>query len=206
MNIFFTEHCPRMAARYQIDMHVSKMITESSQLLGGAVQHNGFNNAAKDVHSLAKSHLKHSSFLSVVNNISVANWLIEHAVELCKMYQESTGKLHGSEEPLLRAGFLLQAFIPDSGKDAYNGLIPACGDKMPVVSDKVELYRLFYIHDKVSFASWGKYGNERPAWFTTSDPRFDTELAWSMVEKRNKTRKKNKISREQFLAKVQEFA
>jgi len=97
MNIFFTHHCPEIAARNLCMVHVNKMIIESMQILSTA--HRVLDNTEND--SLMKStHINHPSSVWVRENAAHYQWLFAHVSELCAMYTKHTNKIHACEKRL----------------------------------------------------------------------------------------------------------
>ncbi len=97
MNIFFLDHDPQLAAQFQCNKHVVKMILESAQLLS-TVHH--LKNK-KDIKFLEKiympTHEKHPCTLWLLESKEHYLWLAKHAIFLCEEYEYRYEKIHKSK-------------------------------------------------------------------------------------------------------------
>ena len=175
MNGFIVHLDPITAARSLVDLHTNKMIVESGQCLSTGIHLNGVN--ADDIYKI--SYPKHPTILSIKKNRKFAMWMLEHALELCIMYTEHTGKVHKTEPILFNCAHYIGA-IPDERE--LTDIRPACGIYNTYSKDIVEVYRKFYVNDKAAMAKWTKR-NTRPSWFSAD--LFDYAEAWYLQEKRN---------------------
>jgi hypothetical protein len=154
MNIFVLDNEPILAAQYQCDKHVVKMVLESAQLLSTVQNKYGISTKYKPTH--------HNHPCTIWAGQSASNyfWLWSHAVALCEEYTFRYGKIHACEElirgPLadMPPGILEQGLTPfaQAMPDKYR-------DEDPVVA-----YRDYYICEKASIATWNK-NRSKPYWW-----------------------------------------
>lgn len=97
MNVFYTNDCPKIAASEHCIVHRNKMIVEYAQLLSTAHHVLGVN--ALDVYKL--THKNHPSAVWVRQSSAHYNWLVDCALELCRLYYKDTGKVHKSYKVLV---------------------------------------------------------------------------------------------------------
>ena len=90
MNIFYLDEDPKLAAIYQYNKHVVKMILESAQMLCTA--HHVYGNS--DDVPYKKAHLNHPSTIWTRENSLHYDWLYEHMIALGKEYTKRYGKEH----------------------------------------------------------------------------------------------------------------
>ena len=103
MNIFYLDHSPYKAAKYQYNKHVVKMILESAQMLCTA--HHVYGNAEQKLNVPYKqAHLNHPSTIWTRTNNRNYMWLYWHMIALGDEYTKRYGKTHLSitkcKEPL----------------------------------------------------------------------------------------------------------
>lgn len=150
MNIFFLHIDPKLAAQYQCDKHVVKMIIETAQLLYCA----HWMLCPEEVPTTAykKSHPKHPSAIWARESIENYTWLCQLGIELCYEYTHRYGKTHKTQYhiewlianipkniPLIKMTPLRLA-MPDEYKR----------------EDPVESYRLYYIGAKTKLMQYTK--------------------------------------------------
>ena len=176
-------------------MHKNKMIVESCQLLSASMTTNGYDGSFK-LSNMPKSHYRHPSFLSIVENKRLFIWVLNHSLELCRIYTKRTSKVHKTEEKLnfIRDNF--RAYIPQN----CHSIFPACDKYNTLDIDAIDIYRRFYVNSKICIASW-EHGN-KPSWFNADT--FNREDAVYFTEKRNKTRK-NKITLEMLEQQILDY-
>ena len=199
MNIFFCELNPELAAEALPDKLVVKMATEYVQILSSAIRLNGYE--GDDIMKI--SYPKHPSVLSVVKNRKLATWLAECTLRLFEIQSIAKSRVPDFYQafPKLYRCLDLLDLIPD---DKYlTDLTTACNlfNDSRGIQHPVQVYRKFMVNDKVSFASWGKYGNKKPDWWSLD--LFDYQIAWSLQQERNKNLKKP-MSKDRFKLKCQE--
>lgn len=157
MNIFYLDHDPVIAARYQVDKHVVKMILESAQLLCTAHHAHG---VGQDW-MYKPTHKNHPSAIWVRESGGNYNWLWVHAMALLDEYQLRYKKKHACTyiikklyqppKTLINKAFLtpIKLAMPDEYKRAC----------------PVESYRAYYNGAKRELHQWTR--RAKPTWITT---------------------------------------
>ena len=145
LNIFVLDKDPDLAARYQCDKHVIKMILETAQLLCSVFE--------PGQAPYKRTHYNHPS--AVWTRASRANymWLIEHGEALCYEYTRRYKKSHKSE-------FVFQwcrnqpvhEILPDVGE--LTPFAQAMPEQYKNPDDAVAAYRAYYKGEKARFAVW----------------------------------------------------
>lgn len=165
MNVFAIDSCPARAAIAHCDQHVSKMITESVQMLSNAHFVNG---GAGMVYLPA--YVNHKCSVWVRESSANYDWLLRLARSLLLEHITRGGC------PDHQAGLLL-AYLDENRPRAFERreLTPwaQAVSKDLVVPDAnhakvVDVYRAYYRRDK-PFATWSK-GREAPKWMKTAGP------------------------------------
>lgn len=95
MNIFYTSDCPKQAALDLCKIHLNKMIIEYTQLLSTA--HSVLDN---NLVGYYPTHVNHPSCVWVREYKSHYQWLFNCLSYAHKIYEASTGKVHGSKAVL----------------------------------------------------------------------------------------------------------
>lgn len=171
MNIFALHEDPRIAAQFNCDKHISKIILEIAQMLANCFDEETLQDAPKTQKGTVRKHSYYNHPVSIWMRETISNyiWSIEHAF--------------GLEEERHYRGFTTPHFSIDFIRWASNNLdrsVVKYGDltdfAVAIAQDKhcrtitnfnslnsIEKYRLYYIHDK-PFATWTK--RETPHWFT----------------------------------------
>jgi len=143
MNIFILDKDPTLAAQYQCDKHVVKMVLETAQLLCTVVSDLG-----ADVPYKA-THRKHPCTLWAAESRQNFEWLVEHGISLAEEYTLRYDREHKSEA-VIRLAAKHSRLLPDKGLTPWAQAMPdeykaACA---------VEAYRAYYIGEKLHFAVW----------------------------------------------------
>ena len=93
MNIFYLDKDPKLAAIYQYNKHVVKMILESAQMLCTA--HHCYGDAEQKANVPYKqAHLNHPSTIWARQSRSTYMWLYDHMMALGTEYYVRYGKTH----------------------------------------------------------------------------------------------------------------
>ena len=93
MNIFYLDKDPKLAAIYQYNKHVVKMILESAQMLCTA--HHCYGSAKQKANVPYKqAHLNHPSTIWARQSKSTYMWLYNHMMALGTEYYVRYGKTH----------------------------------------------------------------------------------------------------------------
>lgn len=152
MNIFVLDYNPEIAATYQKDKHVIKMILETAQLLCSVSWKYNFP-APYEV-----THKNHPCTLWAGESEDNWNWLVAHGLALSAEYTKRYNKIHKSE-------LIIRQMKDYGGHSTVKGLTPFA-QAMPdeyKCSDAVEAYRKYYIGKKLERATW-KYPATKPEW------------------------------------------
>lgn len=152
MNIFALDTNPKIAARYQVDKHVVKMVLETAQLLSTC--HRVLDSEWAEL-VYKKTHVNHPCSIWVRESSENYNWLLEHFVYLLEEYTFRYGKVHKCSEYL----HILKNNPVDSDPLTLFALAMPDEYKMdcPVLS-----YRKYYINAKSALFSWTR--RELPDW------------------------------------------
>lgn len=157
MNIFILDTDPTLAAQYQCDKHVVKMVLESTQLLSNAYP--------EGEGPYKRTHMNHPCSLWARECFENWSWLLDHADALCKEFTFRYRKLHkchtlvtnmAQKHPMLQAIGHQTPFIeamPDNFKNP----------------DPVVAYRNYYMGAKYTIAKWEK-GRGKPEWYNPISP------------------------------------
>lgn len=162
MNIFYLDKNPKLAAQYQCNKHVIKMIVESAQLLSTAHRVlDGKDLILDDDRNSVlykATHINHPCTIWCRENSSNYNWLLKHLNYLLEEYTFRYGKMHKSK-------FVFEKLkdLPDSIIKQGQSEPPCCmPDEFKISNDPVINYREYYKIDKKHLHKWTK--RERPEW------------------------------------------
>lgn len=97
MNIFYTNECPIQTALDHNKVHQVKMIVEHCQLL--ATAHFELDG---EVVGYKPTHKNHPSAIWVRQSSEHYQWVVRCTEHLCKLYTDSTGKIHATQQVLER--------------------------------------------------------------------------------------------------------
>jgi hypothetical protein len=148
MNIFYLDANHKTNAKYHLDKHVVKMVTEYAQLLSGAVRYSGIDAGYKI------THINHPS--AIWTRESIDNWIwlrdLAEALNYEFMYRYNHIKNHKAFDKILSLGITpFRLAMPDDVK----------------VEDPIQSYRNYYNVYKQHIATWTN--RDMPEWFT---PKF----------------------------------
>ena len=154
MNIFVLDLNASLAAEYQCDRHVVKMLLESCQLLSAVKNKLGYSTKYK------LTHANHPCTLWAGESKDNYLWLLDHSRALYQEYTKRYYKIHKCQE-------LVDGELSNTPTELLNtGLTPfaqAMPDQYRVIGDPVTAYRNYYLGEKARFAKW-KLGNT-PFWW-----------------------------------------
>lgn len=94
MNIFASDPCPVLSAKYLDNKRRNKMLIESCQILSTALHIHGISAPYKPTHK------NHPCVVWAALNKSNFKWVLDHAKELNRLYTEKTDKVHGCDKVL----------------------------------------------------------------------------------------------------------
>ena len=163
MNIFVLDEHPVVAAKYNCDKHVVKMVLELFQQLGSAVIRHGAKPDQMPLTSkgtpLKGGYHNHPCTRWCGDSRINYMWASTHAIALCKEYTARYGKIHSCEAGIKQLAEM-QHMIPGSSITPFALAMP---DEYKC-HDAVTEYRNYYLNDKKSFAKWSKLNNT-PYWW-----------------------------------------
>jgi hypothetical protein len=171
MNIFWLDPNPKIAAEYQCNQHVVKMILETAQILSTAHRVLDGEQVGKlwvlpdfrECILMKATHRNHPSMIWARSSVDSYKWTFRHLLGLLEEYTHRYGKIHAVQ---YRPDFLrLLETPPDNCPVVEMPPVPQCmPDIYKVPDDPVQAYRGYYLNEKVRFATW----KVRPApnwWF-----------------------------------------
>lgn len=169
MNIFYLDENPELAAQYQCDKHVVKMVLETAQLLSAAHRvldgdNSGILPDYREEILYKLTHKNHPCTIWTRQSYRNYIWLAAHGYALCKEYTRRYGKVHKTQGCISE----LIDYHPDNIYDLPFEQPPQCmPDYLKVPDNAVQAYRNYYNYEKSRFALW-KY-TEKPSWFKKLD-------------------------------------
>ncbi len=155
MNIFYLDNDPILAAQYQVDKHVVKMILETAQLLCTA--HRVLDNS-QDENLYKQTHKNHPSAIWVRESEANYNWLYQHFLALLAEYSFRYNKIHASS----RLVNILKNPPKNIPQDYPTDIKLAMPKEYIKWADPVLNYREYYRHAKKDLHKWTK--REQPIW------------------------------------------
>jgi len=173
MNLFILDKNPAIAAKYLCDAHISKMLTESAQMLANCFDPNILVGAPKTVTGKVRghTHINHPCSKWVRQSHENLEWLAVHALSMEKERLQRNMKPHGSvpfvrwasnHNPYEKIGLTPFAIaINEESKCRQSAFFEKCNE--------VGKYRLYYKYDK-PFARW-RY-SLTPDWMFWSDEKI----------------------------------
>ena len=170
MNLFVLDQDPKIAARYNCDKHISKLILEIAQMGANCFTQEQLQHAPPTQKGTPRKHSYYNHPVSIWMRKSKANfeWALEHAFEL-----ENERMYRGYTSPHFSISFLqwcatniVESCVGDAGLTPFAIAIAPDKNCRKISGfeslDTVEKYRLYYKHDK-PFAKWTR--REKPEWF-----------------------------------------
>ena len=153
MNIFVLDHDISNCARFHCDLHVSKMILESVQMLCTALNTRGFTTPYRS------THVKHPCVLWVGESYDNFRWLSQLARALNEEYRfrYQRDRTHASIAVLDE---ISDFRFESAGLTEFAQAMP---EQYKLPSRPVEAYRAFYLAEKAAFARWTR--RPAPPWW-----------------------------------------
>lgn len=158
MNIFYVDPDPKIAAQSLADVHVSKMILESAQILCTAHRLIDGPDFANAVHMYQPTHINHPCSIWVRESLSHYHWLVSHALALGEEFVYRYGHMHGTLVKLSGA----MCYGPEGLDDLGFIPPPRCMPDEYKVESVVESYRNYYRNEK----QFEYTRREKPEWLT----------------------------------------
>ena len=149
MNIFILDRDPALAAQYQCDKHVVKMVLETAQIMSTVCEG-----------PYKPTHKNHPCVQWAAQNMVNYDWLTRHGMALCKEYTRRYGKTHKCEEVIAKCGWYQRTPLDQV---QFVQCMPAQYRQ----EDPVEAYRAYYRGDKARFATWTN--REQPFWWRKNE-------------------------------------
>ena len=143
MNIFVLDKNPERAARMLCDKHIPKMILESAQLL--CTCHWMKNSSAP----YKPTHKNHPCSKWVRESLGNYNWLLRHAIEMCKEFKKRYKKDHKSCEIINWCQENKSSF----SKRKRTPFVQAMPQEYRQ-EDSIKAYKEYYINEKLHFCKW----------------------------------------------------
>ena len=157
MNIFILDNDPELAAVYQADKHVVKMVLESAQMLCAAFP--------QGEAPYRRTHLNHPCTVWSRTCRTNYEWLLEHADSLAAEYTRRYSKTHKSTAVIdwCRENADTIDFI-EPETDYLTPFAQAMPDQYKN-ADAVVAYREYYRSEKKDIATWRRSPDGKPEWF-----------------------------------------
>lgn len=144
MNIFYLDTDPVLAAQYQHDKHVVKMILETAQILSTVLHKQGIN----DPLLYKPTHANHPCTLWAGACDANYTWLVLHGEALCAEYTYRYGRTHKS------AAVIAFAKTHAWGTCPHTPPAQAMPPEYQCPHDPVQAYRAYYLGRKVEQSNW----------------------------------------------------
>ncbi len=157
MNIFVLDKDPVLAAQFQVDNHVNKMLIESCQIMCTVLH--GYNYCAP----YKATHKNHPATKWAGYNKNNFLWLFAHAVGLSDEFSFRRDKIHACKSVLdeIFKGFKTIDHKINSGEQTpFAQIIPK---EFIIIEDPVLAYRNAYRMSKSHLATWTI--RTRPYWW-----------------------------------------
>jgi hypothetical protein len=152
MNIFILDQDPTLAAKFQCDKHVVKMIVESAQMLCTVMLEQGLTFEGQ----YKPTHRNHPCTRWVNESMANYQWLCDHAIALCEEYTKRYGKVHKSQ------AIIEQCLMGNCSEEQLTPFAQAMPDQYKS-NNAVQSYREYYRIEKAPIAVWAH--SEAPDWF-----------------------------------------
>tara|TARA_R100001377_G_C3191721_1_gene110890 strand:+ start:636 stop:1142 length:507 start_codon:yes stop_codon:yes gene_type:complete len=161
MNIFFLDEDTELCAQGHYDIHVSKMILETAQLLSTA-HHLADSPVREMVYKM--THKNHPSSVWVRESKTHYEWLFDLFCELNKEFRHRRGKDHMSWVKLSKD---LSSPPPGLTQAGWLRDPPQCMPDQYRRTDSVTAYRLYYTYGKNHLHSYTK--RQVPSWMDENE-------------------------------------
>lgn len=167
MNIFYTNSDPIQCAREHCTIHRNKMIIEYAQILSAAHHILDGDHAITGIYKL--THKNHPSAIWIRESVSHYGYVLAMALELCNMYENTTGKIHKTYNTLIN---LLQSPANIESKSFKVPPVAAPDNfKILVVLGKTTEYA-YQEYLKSKFKEWANRDKPLKIVFCCGDPSW----------------------------------
>ncbi|MYE36326.1 MAG: hypothetical protein F4X24_02015 [Rhodobacteraceae bacterium] len=158
MNIFCLDSDPFLAAQFQCDKHVVKMVLESAQMLCSA--HRLLESSTVQENFYKITHQKHPCTIWTMETSGNYQWHYQHFVGLCDEYRYRYDKTHLSDQKLRES----LSIMPDNILKADLTPFPLALPDEYKTTCPIESYREYYKSKSALFnMNWTR--REVPDWF-----------------------------------------
>ncbi len=145
MNIFFLDNKPEVAAQMMHDKHVVKMILESAQMLCTAYHELGYTG---DI-PYRKAYVNHPATIWTRTASANFDWLIQHSLELCKIYTNWRNRIHNTEQVIKWCNSNKHNLSIFTNPVDCITQRPKCMPDQYKTKTVIDSYLLYYISEKV---------------------------------------------------------
>lgn len=159
MNIFVLDKDPCLAAIYQCDKHVVKMVLETAQLLCTAFP--------ADKAPYKRTHYNHPCAVWTRQSFANFKWLLDHGIFLAAQYRFRYDRQHKSKEVIDWVYNNWDKYTNFNGFIKPGDLTPfvqCMPDQYKISDNPIQAYRNYYIGEKAKFAKWTRKG-AAPSWW-----------------------------------------
>lgn len=166
MNIFTTSACPVQSALWLDDKRLVKMILESAQILSTVVWRYKGNSNDRSVHSglYKATHTGHPCILWSGRTRANFNWLVDHALAMCVVYNSYSGKTHASQSVINQAKEF-KSSVPKGGLQEFANATPFKGYKF----DHLDIHKKY---QKFMIFKWSELDKTSPKWTNRKQPEW----------------------------------
>lgn len=171
MNIFVLDPCPKKAAEYNCDKHLSKIVVEISQMAANCFDLDVLKSAPPNMLGKPRKHSYYNHPVSKWMRETIGNlfWSIDHAIAL------ESERIYRGYNPHFSMSFIRwvadnfdKSLVPDGNQTEFAvAIAPTMQCRQhPSFNDanSVNKYRLYYQFDK-PFVTWTK--RDKPNWFNS---------------------------------------
>jgi hypothetical protein len=155
MNIFHLSVCPRKSASYLCDKHVSKMFTETGQMLSTVHRQHGENHDG--LYEIAHPHHPMTKWCGLTSGNY--RWAYAH---MCELMSQHWLRYNTTHKTMYRMCHLTEP--PPKIREGGFTLPPLCMPDKYKSKSHVASYRMYYCKEKSHFAKWVK-GQPVPFWY-----------------------------------------
>ena len=161
MNLFFLDKMPEIAAQYNCDAHIRKIILESIEMMGCTYNKNEF---------IPWPWVSKSKFVNhpiskwVRNSRQNFDWTLQHSFALCYEFEYRFKKIHKCQEHVHWIANNIPIYnLSNNGLTEHPRCFGHYKDFMDITSDVVQDYRNYYCLAKRHLAKWSN--RSIPYWY-----------------------------------------
>ncbi len=162
MNLFILDRMPKVAAQFNNDAHVRKIILEATAMMGYAYDQGKFKPWSYLLNN--GHHFNHPMSKWVRESRQNFDWTLQHAYALCDEFTFRFGKSHKCREYIDWIAFNLpMKNLPDIGQTDWPRCFGDWGESIGFSDDAIYDYRRYYMMAKRHLAVWTK--RDIPEWY-----------------------------------------